>query len=214
VTQLQALAQQVYDQSRAHYKGGVKGANKRYNPKIAFPASMTGKVATRATNAAAFMTAHATAPNPWVLRGTGMLSFLGLGNLLLSTRNTFGQCMEMSAVATAFFHRLSHGPIKIAITHEFDHAFVVIGILPPVRRTMSDLAHARADLDCWVVDAWAGVFCHVSQYLADFRFQARMWNAQGKQVYVDGWRRPTRAYRDLQRAVLTYVDPSDPRIRT
>lgn len=205
MTPLQLLADQVYREARAHFKGGTKSGNKIYSRNQ--PRARRAKIDTRATNAAAFTAAWEASPNAFVFRGSGM-TLLSLGNLLLNSGNTYGQCAEMCALTAALFYRRSHAPLKIAVTLQFDHALVLIGTLPHVCNSMAALARTPPDMNCWAVDVWAGISCHPAEYLAQFHNKMLWWQAQGKLVALrDTWRQPTFAYAGLRRSALSLCDP-------
>jgi len=122
-----------------------------------------------------------------------------------------GNCQEMCCVALYFFTRARLGttqpfPVNyIGVRDLGDHAFLIAGYLPSAVVNMPYFETSRfsvlmlcnavpAYVESYVVDPWAGIFCHTRMYPFEFLRKMRSWGAQGKEVWWGrAWRQPGEA---------------------
>jgi hypothetical protein len=118
-----------------------------------------------------------------------------------------GNCSEMSSVALSFAARLTRADAPlwfVGLERPADHAFMMVGTVPPVPEgspgpVVSDLTHMTAGTTnhidgLYVVDVWAGICCHASEYASRFSQQMHEWSGQGKRVsFHDAWVNPSAA---------------------
>ena len=166
---LDEIAKQSYDLARRFYKPGIKSGNK-----VFIAGAHPAKVQKRNDR----MAAAQALP---FLRDLGQRE-ITLGLLLRQSGNTAGNCGEMASVAASFLWENHPGTrvTRISLPREVDHTFLILGQAPRPGTTVDSLRNVSRDVPSYVVDVWAGVCCHVSDYPRRFGEQMLKWQAQGK----------------------------------
>jgi hypothetical protein len=131
----------------------------------------------------------------WPYQFGGSVAF---GNRLIDQSIKVGNCSEMSCVALALASKLCSvdTPLWLGVLDEpADHTFALVGTALP--RLLGNRPTRITDLNrltsgtasdgdgLYVVDVWAGICCHVSEYESRFRSQMQKWSGQGKLIDTD-----------------------------
>jgi hypothetical protein len=199
-----AQAAETYSKARAFYKGGAKASNKAYfatgevSPdKIEIDEGQTLDEDQQKRN-------NQTLQNLKDMAGQGRSyeknkgkSPYQAGSEFYNSKNTFGNCGEMAAVAVY---------IAVAIVHadpdEVEHwtlsntQYGLLGWLGPARKFGHSFAvlGKGKDTERWVVDPWADLCCMLDKFADMLKFKLDAWTGQGKRIAAGGsWVEPTNA---------------------
>jgi hypothetical protein len=219
-----SVAAFAFYKARAWYKGGDKSVNKsRYTDYLdldpeEWPLELAGKIKRRIGDIElSDKMIDAVRQGPYNVEQS-----VAHGKLLRDNFITAGNCGEMSCVALSFaaeYGRRGNQLWMAALDDPADHQFALVGPAPPPLPryrlpTISDLNHLTAGTTnhidgLYVVDVWAGICCHASEYEMRFRAQMHKWSGQGKRVeYANEWRDPVAAgYLSVQLAATIALHP-------
>jgi len=197
-----------YQQARAFFKGGAKADNKFYDI-VGFPAK--AKAAKHRIQSGKQLTADGA-------RDKFSSHTIGYGQVMRETGNTYGNCGEATAVAASFVEqRMQDVELAVASTSPCDHAFLVVGTTPAAGLTVSGLGQIPRQRNVFVIDVWAGICCHASDFPTHLQTKMQNWQTNGKRIATvwtevhDGKRaaivEPVSWGRAILASSLTWKDP-------
>ena len=162
-----------YKQARAFFKGGAKADNKFYDP-VEFP--QKAKAAKHRIKSGKPLTADDA-------RDKFPSHAIGYGQAMRETGNTYGNCGEATAVAASFVaQRMQDVELAVASTSPCDHAFLVVGATPMEKLTVSDFSQVSKQSNVFVIDVWAGICCHASDFPTNLQTKMQKWDEDGKRI--------------------------------
>jgi len=172
------LVEKCYDASRKFLKKGAKADNKSYDGNINWPKRVDADQRIEAGKALASIR-------------ESNVSYVTLGQLMRETGNTRGDCGEMTGLAASYVAEympdvnMAVGwawPIEGHRAMERSHVFLVVGALGNTPATVNELTNASEQERSYVIDVWAGVCCHASDYPEKLQEKMSKWTHDGKIV--------------------------------
>jgi hypothetical protein len=202
------IARDAFVRARAWYKGAEKSGNKAYGgwlrvDEAEWPADLADKIRRSRERAAQAQQKIFRTFNALSRYDAGMSA--AQGRFIRERELKAGNCDAMTSVAISFAADEIAGATEIwhvSLGGLADHAFMLVGPAPTLPGdagvSIRDLNQLTAGVThganaLYVVDVWAGICCHASEYEHLFSQQMREWGELRKEVFspTDGWRDPS-----------------------
>jgi hypothetical protein len=174
-------ARYAYEQTRNFYSSGVRSSNVVPEQGVADQATVADYTAR--------MARAGGLPD---LRDLPDQTTIAMGILLRQSNNTFGNCSHMASVAAAsLWEHYSSVPVtRVSLPDAIDHTFLMVGATPPPPPgSLNSLRNCPPNAQSYVVDPWAGLCCHTSEYPGRLEAKMLKWQDTGVR-YLDKNNRP------------------------